>query len=356
VKNIFKNKKIIVVGSTGFKGSWLCLWLSQKGAKVVGIGLQPEKGSIIFKSLKLEKDIKQYYLDITNFSKFNYIVKKEKPNLIFHLAAQSVVSYSYTKPLLTFNTNIIGSANILEACRINKVKNLIYITSDKCYLNKEYVRGYKESDELGGYDNYSSSKASAEIIFKSYYNSYFKKNKFLSTVTARAGNVIGGGDFKINRIVPDTIKALKNKKKLYLRSSSSTRPWQHVLEPLNGYMRLAELILNKKLKKNYIPNWNFGPDKKNCKTVIELVNFIIGEWKDKNKIKITKEKKSFKEAHLLSLNINKSKKELNWRPVLDFQNTIKFTVNWYKKFYKKENMKKFSLIQIKKFEKLKKKK
>ena len=349
--NIFHGKKVIVTGSTGFKGSWLCLWLKKMGAKVIGIGLNPEKGSIIFKSLKLDRDIKQYYLDITNFNKLDKIIKKEKPHLIYHLAAQSVVSDSYSKPLLTFNTNIIGSANILEVCRKNNIKNLVYITSDKCYINKERSTGYKESDELGGKDNYSSSKASAEIIFKSYYESYFKKGKNISKVSARAGNVIGGGDFKINRIVPDAIRALEKNKSLYLRNPYSTRPWQHVLEPLSGYIRLGELIFKKKLKKNLVPNWNFGPEKKNCKTVIHLVKTLISNWGHKIKISIKENNKLFNEANLLSLNINKSKKELNWKPTLTFLETINFTIDWYKNFFKKENMKEFTLHQIEIFEK-----
>ena len=350
--DIFKNKIIIVTGSTGFKGSWLCFWLKKLGAKVVGIGLKPEKGSVIFKSLNLHKEIEQNYINICEFEKLNKIIKKIKPEIIFHLAAQSVVSESYHDPLFTLNTNIIGSANILEACRKNKIKNLIYITSDKCYLNKEFKKGYKEEDELGGLDNYSSSKAAAEIIFKSYYESYFKNLKNLSTVSARAGNVIGGGDFKKNRIVPDVIKSFNSNKILYLRSPLATRPWQHVLEPLNGYLKLAELILSRKLKHNLIPNWNFGPNRKNCKNVRQIVDMIAKEWGVKPKIINLSKEKRFKETNLLSLNIKKAEKELNWKPKLNMQQTIKLTVEWYKNFFKEKNMKEISNNQIEMFEEL----
>ena len=256
--NNYKNLKVLVTGSTGFKGAWLSFWLNIIGAKVVGIGLKPEKGSIIFSALNLQNKIKQYFVDIRNFNNLNKIVKKEKPDIIFHLAAQSIVSTSFEKPLETFETNVIGSTNILETVRINKIPNLVYITSDKCYLNLDKQGSYKEDDILGGIDNYSSSKASAELVFNSYYQSYFK-NKFLTVGSARAGNVIGGGDFKKNRIVPDIINSLKKNKPIILRNPNATRPWQHVLEPLSGYLLLGSKLINKELKKNFDPNWNFGP-------------------------------------------------------------------------------------------------
>ena len=208
----YKNLKVLVTGSTGFKGSWLSYWLFLSGSKVVGVGLKPEEDSILFDSLKLKKKIKQYFIDIKDFDKINKIIKSEKPDIIFHLAAQSIVSTSFTNPLETFGTNIIGSTNILESSRRNKISNLVYITSDKCYLNLGKKDSVKESDLLGGLDNYSSSKASAELVFASYFDSYFKKQKRLSIGSARAGNVIGGGDFKKDRIVPDVIKSLKRKK------------------------------------------------------------------------------------------------------------------------------------------------
>ena len=345
----YKNLKILVTGSTGFKGSWLCNWLFLLGSKVIGVGLKPEKDSIIFNSLKLKKKIKQYFIDIKDFNKINDIIKKEKPDIIFHLAAQSIVSTSFTNPLETFGTNIIGSANILESFRKNRIPNLVYITSDKCYLNLGKKDSFKESDLLGGLDNYSSSKASAELVFASYFDSYFKKQKQLSIGSARAGNVIGGGDFKKDRIVPDVIKSLKRKKNILLRNPNSTRPWQRVLEPLSGYLCLGKMLMNKELKSNINPSWNFGPHKVNCKKVLSIVKLLIKEWGD-NKIKILNKKdKKFYESKLLSLNINKANKELKWEPRLNLNETIGFTVEWYKSFLSGEDIDDITNYQIEHF-------
>ena len=342
---IYKNLKVVVTGSTGFKGSWLCFWLSILKAKVVGIAFKPEKDSIIFKELKLEKKIKQIYMDINNFKKLNEIIKKEKPDIIFHLAAQSIVSLSFEQPLATMMTNVIGSTNILESVRLNKTKNLVYITSDKCYLNDNRKAAYYEDDILGGEDLYSASKACAELSFRSYNKSFFNDRKKLRYATTRAGNVIGGGDLKKDRIVPDVIKSLKNSKKLIIRSPKATRPWQHVLEPLSGYLTLGNLLINKKLSNSIKPNWNFGPNTSNCKTVLEVVKKIILYWDEKKEINITKKSK-FKESKLLMLSNQKAKKELNWYPRLSFEETVGMTVNWYKNFFSSENMEDFTRKQI----------
>ncbi len=344
IKN-YKNIKVLITGSTGFKGTWLSYWLSNLGAKVIGVGLPAEKDSILFKQLNLNKKISQYILDINNFTKINDLVKKEKPDLIFHLAAQSIVSTSYKEPLKTFQSNIIGSANILESYRINKTPAMVFITSDKCYLNLDKKKDYKENDILGGLDNYSSSKASAELIFCSYFYSYFKQNKkYLPIGTARAGNVIGGGDMKANRLVPDIIKSIKNNNKILIRNPNSTRPWQHVLEPLSGYLILGQKLMNKNLKISTYPSWNFGPEKKNCKNVSQVVEKILADWPIRKKIIIKKDK--MHESKFLSLNITKAKKELNWKPRLSFPQTISFTVDWYKNYFKQNNMRKITSDQI----------
>ena len=328
----YKNLKVLITGSTGFKGAWLSHWLHILGAKVIGVGLKPENDSIIFKSLNLNANIKQYFIDIRNFKNINHIIKNERPDIIFHLAAQSIVSLSFEKPLETFETNVIGSANILESVRINKIPNIVFITSDKCYLNLDKTGSYKESDILGGIDNYSSSKASAELIFRSFFLSYFKKD-YLSAASTRAGNVIGGGDFKKDRIVPDVIKSLSKKKIIYLRNPNATRPWQHVLEPLSGYLILGEKLINKKLKSNLQPSWNFGPHKKNCKKVSEIVKLLINEWGNKKYKVIINKKRLFHESKFLSLNISKAKKELNCQPRLSIKETVKFTVDCYKNYF-----------------------
>ncbi len=341
----FKNLKVLITGSTGFKGAWLAYWLKMLGAKVVGVGFKPEKDSVLFTKLGLNKSIKQYFFDISKFSKLNSIIKEEKPDLIFHLAAQSIVSLSYTNPLATFNSNITGSANILESFRQSKAQGLIFITSDKCYLNLDKNTTFRENDMLGGTDNYSSSKACAENIFFSYLKSYFGKDNYLKLVSARAGNVIGGGDFKKDRIIPDIIRSISTNKKLIIRNPNATRPWQHVLEPLSGYLLLAHKILNKKINAKISPNWNFGPYKKNCKSVIYIVKKIQNYLKTKNIFKIVKNEK-FHEPKLLSLNINKAKNELQWKPKLSLDQTLKLTANWYNLLDKNFDMKHLTEDQI----------
>ncbi|WP_415303646.1 CDP-glucose 4,6-dehydratase [Candidatus Pelagibacter sp. Uisw_090] len=344
----YKNLKVIVTGSTGFKGTWLCYWLHLLNAKVVGIALKPEKDSILFKKLLLSRKIKQIYLDINNLKKLNQVIKKEKPDIIFHLAAQSVVSESYANPIGTITTNVLGSANILEVVRINEIKNLVYITSDKCYLNDGRKTSYFENDTLGGEDLYSASKACAELVFESYHKSFLLKNKKLSYATTRAGNVIGGGDMKKNRIVPDVIKSLKNKTPLIIRSPNSTRPWQHVLEPISGYLKLGEMLMNRKLSSSIEPNWNFGPNTINCRTVIHVVKEVISCWGEEKKINIVKNKE-LKEAKLLMIANRKAKKELDWSPTLNFKETIKMTVEWYKNCFFENNAEETTRKQIEYF-------
>ena len=342
----YKGIKVLVTGSTGFKGSWLSYWLYILGADVIGIGHKPEKGSIIFNSLNLKKKIKQYYLNINDFKKIDRVIAKNKPKIIFHLAAQSIVSESFLNPLNTFNSNVVGSVNVMESFRKNKISSLVYITSDKCYLNLDKNKNFKESDTLGGIDNYSASKACAEIAFYSYHNSYFKNKPKLVAVTARAGNVIGGGDLKKNRIIPDIYKSLKNKKKIILRSPNSTRPWQHVLEPLSGYLLLGEKLMNRKINNKISPNWNFGPNPKNSKKVIYMVKKFLKNWSFKNKI-IDIKKNNYHESKLLSLNINKAKKELSWKPRLTLEETIRLTSDWYRAILDNKNLEKVTHEQIK---------
>lgn len=350
LENSYKNLKVFVTGSTGFKGSWLCYWLKKLKSKVVGVGLKPEKESVLFKSLNLEKKISQHYINIENFEKINNLIKKEKPDLVFHLAAQSIVSESFINPLNTIKTNTLGSTNILESVKKNNIENLIFITSDKCYLNMNTTRPYKEKDFLGGHDIYSSSKAASEIIFHSYHDSFFaNKKNFLKKVTARAGNVIGGGDFKTNRIIPDFFRSISNNKKLLIRNPLATRPWQHVLEPLSGYLLLGEKVLNNKLSVNLYPSWNFGPRKKNCKQVKDVIDSFYKELGLNKNYKI-KKNLQLKEAQLLSLDISKAKKELKWEPKLSLDECIKLTADWYINFASGDPLERITEEQIEFFE------
>ena len=329
VKNFYKNKKILITGATGFKGAWLAYWLFLLKANIVGVGRKPNKNDNLFKQLNLKKKIKIQYFDIREKKKLEKLIKKFKPNLIFHLAAQPIISEGYKKPEETIIVNSIGTLNIVEICKNLKfVKSIICITSDKCYENNFSTKGFKENDKLGGSDPYSASKANAEIIVKSYLESFYLKNK-KGLATGRAGNVIGGGDWSPNRLIPDCIKWIIKNKLIYLRRPHFNRPWQHVLEPLNGYLVLGYNLFKNPVK--YSGPWNFGSKKNTITSVHEVVKKIIKYW-GKGKVKINK-KKQFYEQENLQLNINKAKEILNWSPKYSIAQSIRLTVEWYKYVY-----------------------
>ncbi len=353
-KKYFKNKKVLITGHTGFKGSWLALWLKSLNAKVCGISKSIPTNPSHYNALKLSNIIQSKFVDIKSFSKLNRIILQFQPDYIFHLAAQSLVKKSYSETLDTWNTNLIGTVNLLEVLKnYNKKKvTVVMITSDKSYKNLEIKRGYKEEDLLGGIDPYGASKSSAELAIKSYVKSFFSfKKKNISIAVARAGNVIGGGDWSKDRLVPDCVRSWSRKKKVLIRKPNSTRPWQHVLEALNGY-----LILATKLKENrnkyHGQAFNFGPRNKNNYKVIKVVREMKKNW-NVIKWKVAKQNKNFFENNLLKLNSLKAEKKLKWRCILNFNETIFFTINWYKNFYsKKNNSLNNSLSQIKLYEKL----
>lgn len=332
-KSEFKNKKIIITGHTGLKGSWLTAILISYGAKVIGISDNTIKNSHL-NYLKIKNKIKDLRVDIRNEKKINFIFKKIKPDYVFHLAAQSLVPKSISYPSLTWTTNVIGTFNILNALK-NKKKGKcvgIIITSDKCYFNTENKFGYSEKDILGGEDPYSASKASAEYVFYSQFHTYFKHLKNIRIASVRAGNVIGGGDWSLDRLIPDLIRSYKSNKKVKIRSINSIRPWQHVLEPLFGYLKLA-VMLNKKRGLSG-QSFNFGPKINNFFTVGQLIKEINKNLKTKQ-IKVITKKSNFKESKVLRLKIEKAKKILKWVPLLDFENSIKLTIEWYLNYFKK---------------------
>ena len=334
-KKFFRNKKIIVTGHTGFKGSWLTLWLTLLGAKVTGVSIGYPTSPSHFKAISLEDSINHNILDIRNLKNLEKIVSKTQPDFIFHLAAQSLVKKSYTDPLLTWGSNTIGSINILESLKkIKKTCTVIMITSDKSYKNLEIKRGYKEDDLLGGHDPYSASKASAELAIKSYVNSFFNKSKNLKISVARAGNVIGGGDWSENRIIPDCYKSWSKNKKAIIRNPNSTRPWQHVLEAVYGYLVLAIKLNNN--PKLHGQSFNFGPNTKRNYKVKELLNILEKNWEGFN-WKNQNFKNLFYESNLLKLNSKKAEKILNWKTRLNFEKTILMTANWYKEYLAKSN-------------------
>jgi len=351
-KSTFYKKKIIVTGHTGFKGSWLSLWLKLLGAKVLGISLGVPTYPSNFNIQNLKEKIIHKNIDIRNRRKLEKVFYNFQPDFVFHLAAQSLVKKSYLEPVYTFETNTLGTLNILSSLKKIKKKCIaILITSDKSYKNLELKRGYKENDILGGADPYSASKGSAELIIQSYVKSYFSEKKNILIGVARAGNVIGGGDWSENRLVPDCIKSWSKKRKVKLRNPYSTRPWQHVLEAVGGYLLLACKI--KKNNKLSGEAFNFGPNNKNDHTVLSLVKYMQNYWENVNWEIIRKLRKNYSESKLLKLNCNKSNQILKWRSILNFKETTKLTIKWYKEFYKnKRNIKKYSLDLIKYYQQL----
>lgn len=341
LQKFFRNKKVLITGHTGFKGGWLAQILLNWNADITGLALEPSTNPNLFESLDLKDKVHNYFADIRNFKTVKDIISKEKPEIVFHLAAQPLVRDSYDDPLYTFETNIIGTANILQAIKeVGGVKSAILITTDKVYEEKEKACYYKECDKLGGYDPYSASKASAEIVIDSYLKSFFnpedyKKKHQTLIASVRAGNVIGGGDWMKDRILPDIIKSIFEDTKLIIRNPESVRPWQFVLEPLYGYLLLAEKLY--KGQKNFCGAWNFGPKKENYLTVKALAEKIF-EILGKKSYEIKRDP-SKHESKWLGLDISKSQKILGWRPVLTIGETLEVTVDWYKNFYGKKEEK-----------------
>lgn len=351
MKNFFKNKKVLITGNTGFKGSWLSLWMTMYGAKVLGISSNIPSKPSNFDILKLRKEIKYKKIDLRNSKVLKKEINNFKPDYIFHLAAEAIVKRAYKKPKLTWETNTIGTINVLEAISQLK-KNIIavIITSDKVYKNLEISRGYHEKDVLGGYDPYSASKASADLAVQSYFFSKLKYKKNIKLSIARAGNVIGGGDWSEGRLIPDCVRRWSKNKIVKIRNPNSTRPWQHVLDVLNGYICLATK-LNKKKNING-EAFNFGPKKERNREVHKIVKEMSKRWKGASWV-IKKDKK-LKESKLLQLNSVKAKKLINWESKLNLKQSILQTMEWYKTYYyKRKNIKELSIKQILEFQKIK---
>jgi len=335
-KNIYKNKKVLVTGHTGFKGSWLTTWLLNLGAEIIGISKDIPTAPSMFEALDLEGKIQHHLVDVRNFDTLNKIIKQEEPDFIFHLAAQAIVSTSYIEPLETISSNVIGTAHILESLRLsNHQCTAIIITSDKAYDNVEQIWGYKENDQMGGRDVYSGSKGAAELVIKSYYHSFFKSDESnVRLAIARAGNVIGGGDWAKDRIVVDAVVAWHQGKKVEIRSPEATRPWQHVLEPLSGYLSLGQrLYCDKRFNGE---GFNFGPKAEQNRTVKELLQDLSKYWDFDNNTDVftITDNIPFHEAGLLKLNCDKALSLLKWQAALGYQDTIKFTSEWYYDHYK----------------------
>ena len=345
----FKEKKILITGHTGFKGSWLTQILINFEADVIGYSLEPNTNPNLFDTLNLGERIKNYFEDIRDYNKLKEIIEKEKPEIVFHLAAQPLVRDSYDDPLFTYETNVVGTANVLQAVKETKcVKSVVVITTDKVYENKEWIWAYRENDELGGHDPYSTSKACAELVVRSYIRSFFNVDNYMEThntliASVRAGNVIGGGDWSKDRLIPDIIRAIfEGDETVVLRNPESIRPWQHVLEPLLGYLLLAQYLYDG--KKEFVGAWNFAPNEENFITVEELVKkgiSILGTGSYS-----VKRDDSKHEMKILKLDATKAKVYLAWKPLLNIDETLDWTFEWYRKYYNNENMLSFTNNQI----------
>lgn len=347
--NIYKGKKVLVTGHTGFKGSWITLWLKELGAKVIGYSLEPPTNPSLFEILKLDREIIHIIGDVRDEKKLKEIFKKYKPEIVIHMAAQPLVRHSYINPKETYETNIIGTLNVFEAVReTDSVKVVINVTSDKCYQNKEWVYGYREDDSMGGYDPYSSSKGCAELLTTAYRHSFFNPKDYGKThnvalASVRAGNVIGGGDWATDRLIPDCIRALSKKGIIYIRNPQAIRPWQYVLEPLSGYLWLGSLLWTNPTK--YSEGWNFGPNDEDILTVEEIVKRVIHIWGE-GSYKINQDK-DFYESKLLKLDISKAHFYLKWKPVYNIEIALEETVSWYKEYFKNpQNIYRYTLQQL----------
>lgn len=349
-QDFYKGKRILVTGHTGFKGSWLSIWLHELGAEVIGIGLDPSTVRDNYVLSGIKGKIVDLRGDVRDGKRLKDVFAKYQPEIVFHLAAQPLVRLSYEMPVDTYEVNVMGTIHVMEAIRAtDSVKVGVMITTDKCYENKEQIWGYRENEPMGGYDPYSSSKGAAEIAIASWRQSFFNPLQYekhgKSIASVRAGNVIGGGDWAFDRIIPDCIKALEGSKTINIRSPKAIRPWQHVLEPLSGYLLLAQKMWDEPTK--YCEGWNFGPRSESIANVWDVATRVIENY-GSGELKDLSDPNALHEAQLLMLDISKAKFLLGWEPKMNIDQTIELTVDWYKR-YKDENVYTICLEQIKTF-------
>lgn len=350
---VYNGKKVLITGHTGFKGSWLTTWLLNLGAKVCGVSKDIPTLPSMFEELKIADNIEHHIADVRDLDKIRSIILDFKPDFLFHLAAQPIVSLSYSDPLDTISSNVMGTANVLEALRsVEHQCNAVVVTSDKCYENVEWVWGYKETDHMGGKDIYSGSKGAAEIIFHAYQQSFFKDPySHVRLATGRAGNVIGGGDWASDRIVADCMRAWSRNQQVEIRCPDATRPWQHVLEPLSGYLALGQGLMEN--ASNHGEQYNFGPRAEQNHTVKDLLSDLSTYWdfKKLSEAYVVTDNIPFHEAGLLKLNCDKALFHLNWEANLNYEQCIRFVSEWYYEFYKEnKNMMAYTLKQIEEYQ------
>jgi len=340
----WKGRKVFITGNTGFKGSWISLWLGQLGAKVTGYALEAPTNPSIFQITEVDKAlVDSIHGDMRDAAALTSAMREAEPEVVIHMAAQSLVRDSYTDPVGTYSTNVMGTVNLLEAVRKTpSVNAVLNITSDKCYENKEWIWGYRENEAMGGYDPYSSSKGCAELVTSAYRRS-FLQDAGIALATARAGNVIGGGDWAKDRIVPDAISAFIENRPLIIRNPMATRPWQHVLEPLSGYLTLCQQLINH--PEEYAEGWNFGPNDEDVQPVSSLADTMVKLWGDNAQWQLDDGAHPH-EARYLKLDCTRAKTQLKWKPIWGLDRALDETVRWYKSWHNKKDMHGFTLRQI----------
>jgi len=342
--SFWKGRRVFVTGHTGFKGGWLCLWLKQLGADVTGYALEPASTPSLFAVANVADGINSIIGDIRDREKLTQVMLEARPEVVIHMAAQALVRYSYQHPVETYEVNVMGTVNLLEAVRsCDSVKSVLVITSDKCYENRERDTGYREDEAMGGYDPYSNSKGCAELVVSAYRQSYFDHGKHVAIATARAGNVIGGGDWSADRLIPDMVRAFNADDDVVVRNPSAVRPWQHVLEALHGYLLLLEKMAESPA--TFSQGWNFGPEEKDARDVAWIVERFVSVWGDAN-WRIEADAGNLHEAHLLKLDCSKARRELAWQPVLGLEKAMEWIAEWYRRHRGGEDMAEFSNRQL----------
>ncbi|MDQ0872135.1 CDP-glucose 4,6-dehydratase [Paenibacillus sp. V4I3] len=343
----WQGKRVLITGHTGFKGGWLSLWLQKLGAQVIGYSLKPDSSNNLFEAAYVAQDMISIFGDIKDVGSIVEIVKDHKPEIVFHLAAQPLVRASYVDPIDTYAVNVMGTVNILNAVRLSDtVKVVVNITTDKCYENMEWDWSYRETDRLGGHDPYSASKACSELVTDSFRKSFLAEQN-IHIASVRAGNVIGGGDWAADRLIPDVIDSIRAGRLPMIRNPYAVRPWQHVLEPLHGYLILGEKLYNK--GSSYAAAWNFGPGEESILTVGEVADMMLRHWGSDLPWHYDKSEHPH-EAQILKLDSSKARSKLNWKPRLNVYDTLKWTVDWYKQWEEQKLMKDFTMQQIEAYE------
>ena len=343
--HFWKDKRVFITGHTGFKGGWLALWLNAMGSRVAGYALESHSAPNLFRVARIADICESHIGDIRDTERLRSIVHNFKPDVLFHLAAQPLVRLSYQVPVTTFSTNVMGLVSVFEVARsVSSVRAIVNVTSDKCYENREWAWGYREIDPMGGYDPYSSSKGCAELITAAYRRSYFAKAG-IGLASARAGNVIGGGDWANDRLVPDFIRSVTRGEKLYIRNPNATRPWQHVLEPLSGYIALAERLYE---DQSFAEGWNFGPYEESVRTVQWIADTICKLWGDGAAWGLTSDAEMHEAGHL-SLDSTRARLHLKWRPQWSLEYALQKVIEWHKAFNHQEDMQRVGFMQIHSF-------